>query len=413
MLPFDLASFIDREEDLEFLKDLVFAVVKPGANVYANTRVVHLIGLSDIGKTRLLQRYEYCLRNELPSSCPVFVSFEEFANLQVDIFKERILVSFDLQVANYLGIHPMDENGLRAEDVLHNIESLQRDKAVVFLIDEVNTLMRDGDLVKALEEFLESCLYLPKTIFILAGRSLVTGWRNFDLRPTEDINIRELGPFNYENTELQVINEKPAAKPLVKKIFDISGGSPGNNKSILDQISDDSPQIDELDAIRACNREFYVAVGEVSNGLPEDLVVELLPALEALCVLQDFDKQYEVPVLFAAHNDLNGEWDVKRSAALFSVLANIQIGPGKLIDWDSGKSAYAIEEQTRANLERELELRDKDLWKMLHCAAMNMYARWAKDFEEYDSEVFRIKAEYHRTRLEQAGFDPTGCGMRN
>jgi hypothetical protein len=419
-LPYSAELFIDREEEIALLLNTASSLTK--GKLDPNQRILYLIGRSHIGKSWLLQKYCDVLSRDSNIFSPIYVGLENYASLTSDDFLMGLLKIIDEIVSSELDMDsPFLNSTSTAENyskedysrwVSRGVEQLQREKTVVLLLDEVGMLSRDQMMILE-DKLLVPIIYLPKVVLVLTGRSAVTGWKDFALRPRRDFNYRELSSFNYEKTELQIAREKPAFKPLVKKIFDMSGGSPGNNKRILDQILDDSLQINELDAIRACNQELYDSVSEANNGLPENLSVELLPALEALCVLQDFDKEYEMPELLAAHKNVGGVWDVKRSAALFSILANIQIGPGKLIDWDSGKSAYAIEEQTRANLERELELRDKDLWTTLHCTAMNMYAQWAKDFEEYDSEVFRIKAEYHRTRLEQAGFDPTGCEMKD
>ena len=414
MLPFELPRFIDREEDVEFLKSLVLSVLK-SEKIDASKRVFHLVGMASIGKTSLLRRYEYCLTHELPTSCSFNISFLDYATLPVEMFVERVFRAFELQIDTHLGVQPLDNDDITIEAVAQyasrlqgNIETLQRDKAVVFLIDEVDILKRD--MVEALEDYMLALwLNFPKSIFFLTGRSIVTGWKNFDLRPTAD-NIRNLGAFNHEHTELQVLNENPAAKHLTDQIFEISGGSPGINKNILDQARGNPPEIVELDAIRACNREFYEAIGKAGTGLPANLAAELLPALEALCVLQDFDREYEAPVLFTAHKNLSGNWDVKRSISLFSILTNIQIGPGKLIDWDMSKNAYAIEEQTRTTLEQEIQIRDNELRHTLHCTAMKMYTGWA---DEYDSDIFRNKAAYHRAKLEQAGFDPADCEAKD
>jgi hypothetical protein len=78
------------------------------------------------------------------------------------------------------------------------------------------------------------------------------------------------------------------------------------------------------------------------------------------------------------------------------------------VDWDREKSALAVEEQTRFSLEKELEIRDMNLWKALHCTAMKMYAEWAK---EYGSDsIFANKSEYHKVQLMNAGIDPETCG---
>jgi hypothetical protein len=292
-----------------------------------------------------------------------------------------------------------------ADDLKRELVILQRRKTVVFLMDEVNIL--SSEQIEALEDyFLFPFINLPNTVLILTGRHAISGWKDFSLRPTANTNVIELFGFDFYDTQKQIEMLNPHANNLAPKVFEISGGSPGNNKTILNQAGGNPLQINELDALRACNQELYDAIKVVDHGLHQDIAVELLPALEALCVLQDFYKEYEMPMMLAAHTGLHGVWDVRRSATLLSILSGIQVGPGRLVDWDKGKSAYAIEEQIRLNLEQELKIRDKDLWKTLHCTAMKMYSTWAKD---YDSDIFGAKSEHHRTQLAAAGFDPDNC----
>ncbi|MEK6750647.1 MAG: ATP-binding protein [Chloroflexota bacterium] len=413
-LLYNPGEFIDREEEIESLHSIASAVSK-GVALSSGQRIIHMVGRSQIGKSWFLQKYcDRLSHDESKSFFPVYIDLSSYADLEVDKFLSELLRFIDEKISNELIVSSPFLNApqtlfIYSSWVLRGLEQIQREKTLVLLLDEVNML--SSDQINALENnLLEAIINQPNIVLVLTGRSVVTGWRSFDLRPMAGINIRNLSKFNYENTELQVVREKPNAKHLTDQIFELSGGSPGINKNILDQARGNPPEIVELDAIRACNREFYEAIGKAGTGLPANLAAELLPALEALCVLPDFDKEYEVPFLLAAHKNLSGNWDVKRSISLFSILTNIQIGPGKLIAWDMSKNAYAIEEQTRTTLEQEIQIRDNELRHTLHCTAMKMYTGWA---DEYDSDIFRNKAAYHRAKLEQAGFDPADCEAKD
>jgi hypothetical protein len=400
---FNLAEFVDRESELEILLQKVSFSANPKRS---EERVLHLIGKSDIGKSFLLCKYH----DHLVSIGDVesfFISFEPFFGLPRDQFVARIL---DLLYNRIVGVAPVNNirNNVKhlADDLKRELDILQRRKPVVFLMDEVNIL--SSDQIEDLEDyFLSHCISLPNTVLILTGRHSASGWKDFPLRPTHNKNVIELLRFDLDYTQEQIEILNPNALDLAPKIFEISGGSPGNNKKILDQARGNPLQINDLSALRACNQELYDEVAVVGQTLPQEIATELLPALEALCVLQDFDKEYEMPVLLAAHPDLNGIWDVKRSASLFNILSGIQVGRGRLVDWDKGKGAYAIEEQIRLNLEKELMIRDKDLWKTLHCTAMKMYAQWVNDYP--DTDIFAGKSEDHKTQLGTAGFDPDNC----
>lgn len=390
--------FTDRDEEVNLLKTLVLSAFELEKNADAKERVLHLIGSPGVGKTTLLQKYNYYLRYEMQNVCPILVSFKDYENLSVDEFRKKTLVSFNVQITSHLGIHLLDENDITENTVKHNVEMLQKDKAVVVLIDEINVL-RD-ELVHTLEDYvLALWLYLPRLIIVLAGRNLVTGWKDFNLRPYKGNNVVELLSFDRDNTKKQIEKLNPHAVHLAPVIYEITLGLPGNNKKILDNAIGNPLQIVENDAVRVCNQELYDAVDVVGRNLSDkkNLATELLPALEALCVLQDFDKEYEMPVLLAAHKTLEGIWNVKRCATLLSILTSIQIGPGKLIDWDKNKNAFAIVEQNRRSLEQELKIRDKKMWEVLHDTAMKMYSKWAI---EYNSDIFAKKTAYHKSMLE-------------
>ena len=410
LVNFDIQQFVDREVELGILMGLADSLRQKN-DMRSDERVLHIVGKSNIGKSTLLQRYYYQLVLNPDLYLPMLIDMQQFVELSLEEFSLTIMRFIDEKVSQELSITPLylSESSITSRDYSEwltiNIKKIQRSKIIVFLFDEVSML--SNSQVESLEDnFLIRWLHNPNIVFILTGRNAVTGWKDFALRPTQKKNVIELLGFNFEYTERQIQRLDSRAGHLASKIHELSGGSPGNNKNVVRRIVDDSLQIVEIDAIRACNQELYEAVSVYIKNLPENLAIEILPALESLCVLQDFDKEYEAPIMFATHKNLNGVWDVKRSASVFTLLTNIQIGPGRLVDWDMVKSAYAVEEQTRFNLEQELKLRDRQLWKTLHCSAMNMYQKWA---HEYGSDIFQEKANYHKSRLQQAGFDPENC----
>lgn len=407
---YDPKKFIDREAELDFLLEIASSVFE-NQILSPSKRVVHLIGRSGIGKSWLTQKLcDVLSKDNSKSFYPIYVNLVEYTSLSANDFMAEVLKFIDKKVSKELKIDsPFPKTDYSVKDysewIFRCFEQIHQEKAVVLLFDEVSLL--SSEQLNAIEYYLlASILHMPKVVLLLAGRRAVTGWKDFSLRPRRDSNAKELSSFNFENTQKQIKILNPQADDLAPRIHEISGGSPGNNKKILDQIISDPPQIVELDALRACNQEVYDALARAGQELPENIAAELLPALEALCVLQDFDKEYELPALLETHNGLNGVRDVKRSASLLNALSGIQVGPGKLVDWDKNKSAYAIEEQIRFSLEQELKIRNKDLWKILHCTAMKLYAQWARD---YHSDIFGAKSDYHKIQLAEAGFDPDNC----
>ncbi len=395
VLPYLHELFVDRDDILDFLLDLIDKI--NNNTVQPNKRVVHIFGHSKKGKTWLLKEFKQRVISQKNKSIPILISFEGFVfsnnNDTTDSFSRDVLT----RIANEVGFPAITEDlplQSFSQDLSRYIEKVKKEEVIVFIFDEVSLLT--DDFVYMLEDHvLAPMLYLQNSMFIIAGRKKVSGFKDFNLRPDRDgDNIIELPGFLFEHTHDQIQKRNPSAVHLDEKIFEFTEGSPGKVDIILNQAVGGYPlELYELKAAQVCNGDLIETIRIVSEKLPRALALELMPALEALCILQDFDKEYEAPVLFAAHKNLNGNWDVKRSTTLFSILTNIQIGPGKLIDWDLQRSAHVIEGQTRTNLEQELKLRDKELWETLHCAAMKMYQAWATD---YASSIFEVKAEYHK-----------------
>lgn len=406
-----VVSFVDRETELSRLRQLVSFSVDQEDKLRDYQRIVHIIGKSNVGKTFLLQRFGYEL-SQSHAFLSLYITFEKYIDYQSDKFVLRTLQYVDEIISAELSVKPQlveTSNIAEYSDwVVRGIEQLARIKIFVLLLDEVSML--SVSQIQLLEHYLLArVLLLPNIIVVLAGRHLTNGWKEFVLRPYigNVSNVIELSGFDYENTGKQIQAINPHINALAAEIHEITGGSPGNNRKIVEQLGD-PPQINYLDAIRTCNQEFYGALAKISTGIPKSAANELLPALEALCVLQDFDKEYEMPVMLSAHLALNGPWTVHRCAALWNILSEVQVGPGKLVNWDMEKNALAMEEQTRFNLEKELKIRDVNLWKTLHCTAMNMYAEWTHQYG-MDS-IFADKAEYHKRKLIDAGIDPETCG---
>lgn len=410
---FHADKFVDREEELTKLVRMVSFSVDEEEKPPDYQRVKHLVGRSNVGKSFLLCKF-YNNDIGLKNINSIFLSFKGYHQFLGEKFIVNVLDTLYASIDDLLERQHI--NGLeRKPNVLTSelrdaLEILQRRGIVALLLDEVNMLSINQ--ISLLEDYLlANILPLQGVVVIMAGRHLVTGWKDFALRPYQEgdkENVVELSGFGFEYSQKQIQAINPHIGDLVAEIHETSGGSPGNNKKIVGQLGD-PPCFDELNAIRACNQELYEALASASEGLPESIASELLPALEALCVLQDFEEEHEIPRMLSVHPGLNGTWTVPRCRDLLNdALSKIQIGPGKLVDYDMGKSALAMEEQTRFNLEKELKIRDKTLWKTLHYTALKMYSEWA---EQYGMDsIFAKKAEDHKAQLTSSGINPETCG---
>jgi hypothetical protein len=123
------------------------------------------------------------------------------------------------------------------------------------------------------------------------------------------------------------------------------------------------------------------------------------PLMEAICILQSFFPE-DTSSLIKSHPALGEQWDEARIKELFPELKQVQIGPGGLINWDKEKRSWVMDKTTRLLFERELHLRDPELWKQLHCTAYQMYMQWG---EEFKSQLYEEKANYHQQCLQSVG----------
>ena len=427
-VPYSLEGSIDRIEECKYLIGLLSDIQKLVIPPYR--RVLHVYGKSRGGKSWLLNLYNDILstgrQHLLPAKYkellpkdnnlrfrPVFVSLDKLVDftgvLITEVDETEFTKSVLKQIAKAMGIDMFDTSWsvtFWTDQLVKNIRGLENGALAVFLFDEVSSLPEV--LVNRLEDHvLAPLLYKNNVVFVIGGRYKVTSWKDFQLRPDKVDNVLELTNFDFDTTCEQIENRKPTAKHLEKIIFGLGRGSPGNNDDILDTAKGMPLVIDELEAIKICNSDVWMSVGKKFEQTNDFDVSKGISALEALCVLQDFDKDYEVPVLFSVHADLQDIRDNLSVKKLLGILSDINIGPGRLMDWDRGKSAYAIEEQIRINLEQELKIRDQDLWRTLHCTAMNMYTKWATEYP--DTDIFTNKSEYHKSQLAAAGLDPDDC----
>jgi hypothetical protein len=419
-LPYRHELFVDREEEIRAILDIV-ALLLAGKVLDSQQRVIHLVGPANMGKSWLLQECNYRLDKD-PKIVSLYMNLENFAKpSKAEDFIKGVLRYVDSEASSSLKINsPFIKNAdgsidtyAYAEWVIGIIEQVQAEKVMVLFLDEINLLSGERlNLLQSLEDyFLATILNMPNLVCVFAGRYLATGWKAFDLRPQKGTlqrgqgKIMNLPLFDLERTVQQLQKRNPNSEHLAEKILELSNGSPGNNDILLGQATGNPLEIkDDLIAIHACNQELVEMIENLQ--LPKGPAGDLWSALEALSVVQDFDRDEEMPVLLDAHRKLQGKLDRRQLDLLFDTLRDLNIGPGRLIGINLQNGTYVIDELIRTTLERELILRDKKLWQVLQCAAMKMYQRWA---DEYMSIIFAEKADYHRTRLAQAGFDPADC----
>ena len=184
---------------------------------------------------------------------------------------------------------------------------------------------------------------------------------------------------------------KPGSGSIAGKILELGGGVPGNNTKLTGHVIGEPPNIpNELEVVQSLLTDVIKEIEE-----------RLRPMVEAICILQVFFPEDVVP-LVQSHPILGGQWDESKIKEMFLEIKQIQIGPGGLVNWDKNRRSWAMDEPTRTLFERELKMRDPELWKKLHCVAYQMYKQWG---EEFNSQLYKDKTTYHQQCLQSAGME--------
>jgi hypothetical protein len=267
-----------------------------------------------------------------------------------------------------------------------------KSRIAVLLLDEIN-IPPLTDMREIEDYLLKKFIHDNKlAVLVTAGRSQPAMFNDFALRPNAS-NIIPLSVFDEEKTGRQMKGLKPGSEELAGKVVKLGNGVPGNTVKLTEQVAGDPPTINELEAIHTLLEDI-----KTSNRIEE----RYIPMLEALSILQGFFPE-DVVLLFQCHLQLAGDrWDEGNVKEEFLNLQDIKVGPGGVVDWDREKKHWAMDESTRDLFERELQMRDPELWRKLHCTALGMYREWG---EKYNSEKFQRNSIYHQQRLQSAGTD--------
>jgi hypothetical protein len=397
MYPYNLSRFVNREKELDYVLKRVIRLAK-GDPFAPNERIVHFVGPSGIGKSWLLEKC--CeLVGAVEKCVPVLLKFDLLKNMQGD-FIGNYLVAVDKEFSDKLGIKIQEINkksqSKYGSDLTRKINQQAKDNVILLLLDEIN-LVQQKELHDVEEQLLEKLFdCCERIVLITAGRSYPM-FNTFTLRPNSE-NTFPLSAFDENTTGEQLEKLRPGSKPLAIKVLELGGGVPGHNTKLAGQAAGYPPQItNELQAVQSLLMDIKNSIANYFH-----------PIIEAICILQDFDPDDTIPLL-GCHPALVGEWDATKLRDVFTDLKKIQVGPGGLINWDKEKKSFVIDEPTRLLFERELRMRNPELWRQLHCTAYQMYKKWG---EEYDSQRFKKKSEYHRQTLRSAGMDCNDLKLR-
>lgn len=399
MSSYDLEKFVNREKELSLVREKVARLAR-GEPFASRERVVHFVGPSGIGKSFLLEKINAILMEE--SACvPVLIRLDSLKSKSkgkelIDEFLINVYQEFcryqNLSVNTVLE-KPSESRRQYSNMVVRAINLGAVDKVLVLLLDEINIL--DKQQFQGIEDhFLQQLIHANSSfVLVTAGRSYPLS-NDFAIRPSL-MNTFPLLTFDETTTGDQLEALKPGTRDLAGNILELGNGIPRHNTKLVERIIGDPPSIpDELQAIRS-----------LLADVKKEIDLHFHPIIEAICILTTWDPDELVP-LFKIHPLLAREHrDESGGMAKIQELKQIQIGPGGLINWDREKRSWAMDEPTRALFEKELKMRDPELWSKLHCTAYKMYEKWG---DEFNSQLYRDKAAYHLDRLQSAGMNCDG-----
>lgn len=383
-------KFVGRENELEYITQKIARLAR-GDPFAPYERVIHIIGPSGIGKSCLLEKC-YLITDIIPECVPVLIKLETLGKRQGE-FIDKFLEAVDEEFSHYQKVSNEKKNGRTplkfGSDITKKINKRAEDKIIVLFLDEINLPQKNE--LQSIEEHLLERLFQDnnRVVLITAGRSPAM-WNEFALRPNPKNTFR-LSAFDERTTGEQLDKLRPGSAHLAGKFLELGGGVPGNNKELAEHIVGNPLVIaNDLQAVQSLVVKIKHEIDERHHFL-----------LEAICILPAFHPEDAAPLL-ESHPALGGHWDEVRIRNVFTELNQVRVGPGGLINWDREKKSWVMDEPTRQLFERELQMRDPELWKKLHCTAYQMYKKWG---EELNSQLYKDKAVYHRQCLQSTGMD--------
>lgn len=388
MPAFDPEKFVNRKKELAFVKERV-SQLTTGLPFEPSERVFHFIGPRGIGKSYLLEKCCLDVSND-PHCIPILIQLEALRRRGksfVDLLLLTVHEKFCTHKRIAVGQHDGKTRKQFVSQIHRTMNSYGKDQVIALFLDEINTL--DQKETQEIEEtLLEELLNAnERAVLVTAGRSHPM-LNKFALRPTKS-NTFLLSAFDEMTTGDQLEKLKAGSARIAGKVLELGNGVPGNNTRLIEYIVSQPLDIpNRLDAVQS-----------LLADARDDIDVRFYPIMEALCVLQAFFPEDTVP-LIRNHPALGDRYDEVGIKQMFPELNQIQIGPGGLINWDKGQKTWVMDEPTRALFERELQMRDPELWRKLHCTAYKMYKHWG---DQYNSQHYNDKAKYHWQRLQSAG----------
>jgi hypothetical protein len=391
-LDYDPDLFVNRDREIKMITDMAQALSR-GEEI--RNRIVVFWGSKGSGKTWLLRQIADILK-EVPDVKSVYLDLGTWADQPAEEAAQALLV----RLAEWLWGSDSKQAALsrRATDswpalvaslLKDDIDSLLQKQVLALLLDHVHE--SDWHFLEVLEESLLDFLAVQsRVLIVMTGHGQAYLWKTPELRLF--VHDYHLKPFDRQGyTEEQIRFQKKEATQRAAEIHRVSRGYPLANILLAAQ-----PTIGQ-------------AMEEAVNALLDQVPEEECSWIEALCVLQTFGEEH-IPPMLAAHSE-DGSISTRPYHQVRAVRDRLL--HTRMVRWQEQAGAWAIDEAIRPLLEEYLLQIKPDVWKRLHCAAYRLYAKdWMRKYPN-EEERWQEEANYHASRLSEAGHDPEECPNRS
>lgn len=387
-------SCVNRINQIDYVKNRL-NTIRLGQSV--SDSVLEWYGIPGIGKTTLAQigMGNLCQEMNIPFAC---IDFDPDKNKNADkYYSDTILILQD--IFKGIGIHKptcfkealkkyrqADDHELKVEVIkkfLKYVNELIKDAPVMLLFD--STEKADSNTTAWLEKEIISPLCMTgRCIIIWTGR-FPQCWRQFEVR--RRVISQKLEPFPLDVTidQISKISDKNKKLPSEKERLKIGGivyqytfGHPQGNKQLLKAIIKDKKS-HEKDLINVVNSFID---GYVMEANPD----ELKAACRVLAIVRHFDVDI-VRKLLSHFVDF-----YRKSKAFLKVVG--QLTATSLVEWDSIRKWYALDETVRHILALHLQLNQPEQYSAINKLAAEIYKEWIEKVRENRS-VYILERLYH------------------
>lgn len=382
--------FVNREDMIALV--IQKAIELAGGKSVRN-RIDFFRGPQGSGKTWLLRQLAETILPALYGVRPVYINLEVLQAIPPEEALKEIMVEI-IQTCFGAESEEMDWLIASAEFLPEAqwkqflTERLPRKNIILILcLDHVSETATER------LQYLEKALLVPfalrsDTYLIMTGRGAYYNWESTEFRL--NIDYHDLKPFTLPHTREQL--EKvgfDSSLGNAEKILADSTGYPGLNY-LLAQSGEPQEIVaqaveNNLSRLSPGNRERLEAL-----SIPRTFTDELLPRLLAV--------YYTDP---AISNWPHGQINDALNKLIQDGLVRWEDPPQEL-------SGYAVDLALRPLLEKNLKHKNREMWRKLHCRALEYYQKLAHDFPE-EAPAYRKEIEYHTGQLRNEGFDPAQC----